>query len=54
MDGFSFHLIIFLAATFAGALVAGLCGFAFGQRAVFQPVAVAILAMSAAWLVQWI
>jgi hypothetical protein len=30
MDGLSFDLVIFLAATFAGALVAGLSGFAFG------------------------
>jgi uncharacterized membrane protein YfcA len=30
MDGFSVDLAIFLAATFAGALVAGLSGFAFG------------------------
>ncbi len=30
MDGFSFELPIFLVATFAGALVAGLSGFAFG------------------------
>jgi uncharacterized membrane protein YfcA len=30
MDGFSFELPIFLLATFAGALVAGLSGFAFG------------------------
>ncbi len=30
MDGFSFDLAIFLIATFAGALVAGLSGFAFG------------------------
>src|SRR5438552_12679350 len=30
MDGFPFELPIFLIATFAGALVAGLSGFAFG------------------------
>ena len=30
MDGFSLDLVIFLIATFAGALVAGLSGFAFG------------------------
>jgi uncharacterized membrane protein YfcA len=30
MDGFPFELPIFLVATFAGALVAGLSGFAFG------------------------
>jgi hypothetical protein len=30
MDGLSFDLVIYLAATFAGALVAGLSGFAFG------------------------
>src|SRR5258708_11178079 len=30
MDGFPFELPIFLLATFAGALVAGLSGFAFG------------------------
>jgi uncharacterized membrane protein YfcA len=30
MDGFSLDLLIFLVATFAGALVAGLSGFAFG------------------------
>ena len=30
MDGFSLHLWIFLVATFVGALVAGLSGFAFG------------------------
>jgi uncharacterized membrane protein YfcA len=30
MDGFSLDLVIFLVATFAGALVAGLSGFAFG------------------------
>jgi uncharacterized membrane protein YfcA len=30
MDGFSVDLAIFLGATFAGALVAGLSGFAFG------------------------
>jgi uncharacterized protein len=30
MDGFSLNLVIFLIATFAGALVAGLSGFAFG------------------------
>ena len=42
MDGFPFELPIFLIATFAGALVAGLSGFAFGLVAastILSPIA---------------
>src|SRR5947208_1272008 len=72
MDGTTLELPLFLLATFAGALVAGLTGVLGGiaglagilviiwcglrgwskdvQRAVFQPVAVAIFVMSALWI----
>src|SRR3954468_13546078 len=58
MDGFSLDLLIFLIATFAGALVAGLSGFAFGLVAgsiwlyILTPLQTATLIIAFGLLVQ--
>src|SRR3954469_25965751 len=58
MDGFSFEIPLFLFATFAGALVAGLSGFAFGLIAasiwlyILDPVQTATLIVAFGLIVQ--
>src|SRR5437868_11075786 len=58
MDGFSFEIPLFLFATFAGALVAGLSGFAFGLIAasiwlyILDPVQTATLIIAFGLIVQ--
>jgi len=58
MDGFSLEIPIFLVATFAGALVAGLSGFAFGLIAasiwlyILDPLQTASLIMAFGLIVQ--